>query len=66
MTQLSRLYDLYTEESIPVNKSQERPYNLNRTSFFTDRFWGRLPDGVAIKDASTDIYVTIQTAQRQG
>jgi len=39
------------EVTIPVKKSQEVRYNLDSGSFFFNRFWGRLPDGVAINEA---------------
>jgi len=39
------------EVTIPVKKSQEAWYILDPESFFVNRFWGRQPDGVAIKEA---------------
>ena len=38
------------EVTIPVKKSQETRYNPDPASFFVNRFWGRRPDGVAIKE----------------
>jgi len=37
--------------TIPIKKSQEARYNFDPESFFINRFWGRRPDGVAIKEA---------------
>jgi len=45
-----------TEVTIPVNKSQERQYNLDPVSFFINRFWGRRPDGVVINEALRIVY----------
>jgi len=38
-----------TEVTIQVRKSQETQYNLDPAAFFVHHFWGRGPDGVAIK-----------------
>ena len=42
---------------IPVKKSQEARDNLDPESFFVNRFWGRLPDGVAINEALQIVYI---------
>jgi len=48
-------YDI--EVTIPVKKSQEAQYNLDREYFFENRFWGRQPDGVAINEALHIVYI---------
>jgi len=45
------------EVTIPFKKSQEAQYNLDRRSFFENRFWGRRPDGAAINEALQIIYI---------
>jgi len=38
-------------------KSQETRYNLDPGSFFSNRFWGRRPDGVEINEALKIVYI---------
>jgi len=45
-----------TEVTIPVNKSQERQYNLDPVSFFINRFWDTRPDGVVINETLRIVY----------
>jgi len=47
-----------TEVTIPVKKSQEARHNLDRGSFFVNRFWGRRPDRVAINEALKIGYIS--------
>jgi len=45
------------EVTIPVEISQEARYNIDPESFFVNRFWGRRPDGVAIKEDMQIVYI---------
>ena len=44
------------EVTIPVKKGQEALYNLDPGSFFENRFWGRRPDVIAIKEHMQIVY----------
>ena len=45
------------EVTIPVKKSREARYKLNRGSFFENRFWGRRLNGVAINEDMQIVYI---------
>jgi len=43
--------------TIPVERIQERQYNLDPVSLFMDCFWGRQKDGVAINWALQIVHI---------
>jgi len=45
------------EVTIPVKKSQETRYDLDRGSFVANYFWGRRQDGVAIDETLKIVYI---------